>query len=164
MGTLKTQGRFASVRPVYPPSGACPRTWRPRPLGGPAHPTRTCCARARPSSPSPAPAPPPRSPHTCPAPPSIPTLPTCPLCGAVPGSFREGPLCARRCAKPELLQSSQPLRGKRLEALLPRLSGVWPFAQGPGKLEHPSQCLPFGHRATVLFPFTSTSVNNPGTS
>lgn len=84
MGTLKTQGRLASVRPLYPPSGACPRTWRPRPLGGSAHPTRTCCARARPSSPSPAPAPPPRSPHTCPAPPSIRTLPTCPLCGAVP--------------------------------------------------------------------------------
>lgn len=51
-GPLKTQGRFAAVRPGNPPPCACPRTWRPRPLGGPAHPTRTCCARARPPSPS----------------------------------------------------------------------------------------------------------------
>lgn len=72
--------------------------------------------------------------------------------GGTTGSFRDCPLCARRRAKPELAQSSQTLGGKRLAAPLPRLSGVWPFAQGHADLNTHAdgshlatepQCLPW---------------------
>lgn len=44
-GPLKTQGRFAAVRPVHPPPCACPRTWRPARSGAPPIP-RAPAARA----------------------------------------------------------------------------------------------------------------------
>lgn len=116
MGTLKTQGRFASVR--LPALWPVPAHLETPPARG-TRPSTAHLLRARPpifslpSSPSPAPAPPPRSPHTCPALPSVPTLPTCPLCGAVPldpsGRARYVP-----GAVPSLgsCNPSQPLRGE----------------------------------------------------
>lgn len=80
--------------------------------------------------------------------------------GGITGTFRDCPLCARRCAKPGLVQSSQTLRGKRLTAPLPRLSEVWPFAQGHADLNtHPDG----SHLATEpqRLPFTSVTTLGP---
>lgn len=159
-GAVKDTGTLCGRAPRAPASLRVPAHLETRPLGGPAHPTRTCCARARPPSPS-------RllprllALHT----PALlrPPSQRCPpvLCaGRYHWNLRDCPLCARRCAKPGLVQSSQTLRGKRLTAPLPRLSGVWPFARGHADLyTHPDG----SHLATELqfLPFTSVTTLGP---
>lgn len=83
-GAVKDTGTLCGRAPREPASLRVPAHLETPPARGP-RPSHAHLLRARQSTLSlPAPAPPPRSPHTCPAPPSIPTLPTCPLCGAVP--------------------------------------------------------------------------------
>lgn len=169
---LKTQGLLPAVGrearlPQSPSSGGAPAHLETPPARGPAHSTRTCCARA-PACPrvSPLLAPPPHSRSTCPAP-APPSRDAAHLSFVRGGtirsgqlSFRERPLCARRSAKPDLFNSHRPSAVGASAVPRPRRSGVWPFAQGHADLNpHP------GARLTTKLqrlPIASASVMAPG--
>lgn len=136
---LKTQGRFPAVGQggAPPPVCARPLTWRPRPCGAP--PTPHAPAARAPALPFPLSGP--RLP-TPGAPALLPPHRDAAHLSFVRGgtirsgwlSFRERPLCARRCAKPELCNPHRPSAVGASAVPRPRRSGVWPFVQGHAAL------------------------------
>ena len=139
-----------------------PAHLEPPPARGPAHSTRTCCARARLAALA-LPLSWPRLP-TLGAPAPLPPSRDAAHLSFVPGgtirsgqlSFRERPLCARRRAKPDLCNPHRPSAVGASALPRPGNSGVWPFAQGHADLNpHPD-----AHLITKLqrLPIVSTSV------
>lgn len=151
---LKTQGHFpavgwAELLPKSPSSGRAPVHLETPPARDPAHSIRTCCARAlaRPRVP-PLSAPPPYSRCTCPAlaPPSQDAAHLSFVQGGTIRSgqlSRERPLCARRCAKPDLCNPHRP-SAVGASCSPPKAQRGVAVCPGSRRLEPPSKC-PFNH-------------------
>lgn len=148
---LKTQGRFPAVGQGGAPPPVASLQARVRSPGDPARagprPLRTHLLRARapacpPSrSPSPSPASPLPAHLPCARPPPPSPRDAAHLSFVRAGTirsgqlpFRERPLCARRCAKPDLCNPHRPCVVGASAVPRPRRSGVWPFARGHAEL------------------------------